>query len=237
MWLSHSVKAKFVIPWYTDQAPLSMGYSWQEYWRRLPFPTPEASSRPRDGTRISCVSCIGRWVLFHCTSWISMGKILFPTFCFFFSPPHPSIGNDLLETPLEYLCNIIRDISVMLILPCDVSVCVAHHQLLWHCLCPWGLGDSVHLCSSSQWESVQGEVCSAQPRPVYIFFYPQSTENAWFATTYLPHPQGTWLKSCIFWGSIRVRRMNSGFNHCEIERRFWVFSSYIYVSWFTLWLF
>ena len=60
----------FVIPWTTDQAPLSMGFSWQEYWSRLPFPTPEASSRPRDGACISCVSCIGRWVLYHCTSWI-----------------------------------------------------------------------------------------------------------------------------------------------------------------------
>ena len=37
----------FVIPWTTDQAPLSMGFSWQEYWSRLPFRTPEASSRPR----------------------------------------------------------------------------------------------------------------------------------------------------------------------------------------------
>ena len=27
----------FMIPWNTHQAPLSMGYSWQEYWRRLPF--------------------------------------------------------------------------------------------------------------------------------------------------------------------------------------------------------
>ena len=27
----------FVIPCTTDQGPLSMGYFWQEYWRRLPF--------------------------------------------------------------------------------------------------------------------------------------------------------------------------------------------------------
>ena len=27
------------------------------------------SSRPRDGTCISCVSCIGRWILYHCASW------------------------------------------------------------------------------------------------------------------------------------------------------------------------
>ena len=29
----------FVTPW-TYQAPLSMGFSRQEYWRRLPFPSP-----------------------------------------------------------------------------------------------------------------------------------------------------------------------------------------------------
>ena len=119
----------FVIPWTRDKAPLSMGLSWQEYWSRLPFPTPEASSRPRNGTCISCVSCIGRWVLYHCTSWISMGKILCQPL-YFFSPTHPSIGNDLSETPLENLCNIIREFSGMLILPCDVSVCVANHLLL-----------------------------------------------------------------------------------------------------------
>ena len=100
----------FVIPWTTDQAPLSMGFSWQEYWSSLPFRIPEASSRPRDGTRISCVSCNGRWVLYHCTSWISMGEILCQPLCFFFfSPSHPSIGNDLSETPLENLCNFIRE--------------------------------------------------------------------------------------------------------------------------------
>ena len=77
---SLSLGQLFVIPWTTDLAPLSMGYSWQEYWRRLPFPSPEASSRPKEGTHISCVSCIGRWVLFHWTSWILKGEILFGPF-------------------------------------------------------------------------------------------------------------------------------------------------------------
>ena len=27
------------------------------------------SSLPRDRTLISCVSCIGRWILYHCTTW------------------------------------------------------------------------------------------------------------------------------------------------------------------------
>ena len=35
------------------QAPPSMGFSRQEYWSGLPFPSPGESSRPRDGTQVS----------------------------------------------------------------------------------------------------------------------------------------------------------------------------------------
>ena len=42
------------------QVPLSLGFPSQEYWRGLPFPT------PRDWT---CISCIGRSILYHCTTW------------------------------------------------------------------------------------------------------------------------------------------------------------------------
>ena len=122
-------------PMTVDQVPLSMGFSWQEYWSGLPFPTPEESSWPRDGTHISCVSCIGRWVLYHYTIWISIGRILCQPLipvhlCCFFSPPHPSIENYLSETPLDNLCNISMlhiNFSIMLILPCDVNVYVASH--------------------------------------------------------------------------------------------------------------
>ena len=27
------------------------------------------SSQPRDQTQVSCVSCIGRWILYHCATW------------------------------------------------------------------------------------------------------------------------------------------------------------------------
>ena len=40
------------------QAPLSMEFFRQEYWKGLPFPS------PADWTCISCVSCIGRWILY-----------------------------------------------------------------------------------------------------------------------------------------------------------------------------
>ena len=31
------------------------------------------SSWPRDRTCVSCVSCIGRWILYHCTTWETCG--------------------------------------------------------------------------------------------------------------------------------------------------------------------
>ena len=36
-----------------DQAPLTMGFSRQEYWSGLPFPSPRESFRPRDRTQVS----------------------------------------------------------------------------------------------------------------------------------------------------------------------------------------
>ena len=41
------------------QAPPSMGFSRQEYWSGVPLPS------LRDGTPVSYVSCISRWVLYH----------------------------------------------------------------------------------------------------------------------------------------------------------------------------
>ena len=55
-------------PWtVAPQAPLSMGFSRQECWTLLPFPSPGESSQTRN--RIH-VSCLGRWVLYplsHCS--------------------------------------------------------------------------------------------------------------------------------------------------------------------------
>jgi len=55
---SHSVVSNsFATPWTVAwQAPLSMGFSRQEYWSGLPFPSLGESSWPRGQT---CVSCIG----------------------------------------------------------------------------------------------------------------------------------------------------------------------------------
>ena len=54
----------FVTPWtIARQAPLSMGFSGQEYWVAMPFS--KGSSQPRDQIHVSYVSCIGKQVLYH----------------------------------------------------------------------------------------------------------------------------------------------------------------------------
>ena len=47
-------------PWtVARQAPLSMGFSRQEYWSGLPFPSPGAgSSQPRDQIRVCCIASL-----------------------------------------------------------------------------------------------------------------------------------------------------------------------------------
>ena len=48
-------------------ASLSMGFSRQEYWSRLPCPPP--GDLPNPGIKPSHVSCIGRWVLYAGATW------------------------------------------------------------------------------------------------------------------------------------------------------------------------
>ena len=60
-------------PWTVAlQAPLSMGFSRQEYWSGVTRPFSTGSSWPRDRTRVSCVSCVGRHVLYH---WCHVGSL------------------------------------------------------------------------------------------------------------------------------------------------------------------
>ena len=61
------------------QAPLSMGFSRQEYWSGLPFPLPGDLPPSRDQTHVSCISCTGRRILYlwllpalgYCNQWCS----------------------------------------------------------------------------------------------------------------------------------------------------------------------
>ena len=54
----------FATPWTVAyQVSPSMGFSWQEYWSGLPFPSPGDSSQPRNQTQVSYIA--GR----HFTLW------------------------------------------------------------------------------------------------------------------------------------------------------------------------
>ena len=55
----------FVIPCLVAwQAPLSMGFSRQEYWHGLPCPPPGGLPDPGMEPK-SSISCIVRWILYH----------------------------------------------------------------------------------------------------------------------------------------------------------------------------
>ena len=56
----------FATPWtVVCQAPLSMEFSSQEYWRGLPFPPPGDLSDPEIELLSPASSCIGRWIPHH----------------------------------------------------------------------------------------------------------------------------------------------------------------------------
>ena len=46
-------------------APLSMGFFRQEYWNGLSCSPPGDLPDPGDQTWVSCISCLGWWVLYH----------------------------------------------------------------------------------------------------------------------------------------------------------------------------
>ena len=52
------------------QVPLCMEFSRQEYWIELPISTPADLSNPEIelSVLVSCISCIGRQILYHCAT-------------------------------------------------------------------------------------------------------------------------------------------------------------------------
>ena len=148
----------FVIPWTIDEAPLSMGYSWQEYWRRLPFqlqrhlldPGKEPISHvfpALEGGFFSTAPAGYRWVKFCSRPFVSSSLHLI----------HLKV-----TISLKLLWKIYVTLSEIVLSHDDPS-------LVCQCLCrkssaPMTLGmsltpgDSIQVESRSQWESVQGEV-------------------------------------------------------------------------------
>ena len=47
------------------QAPLSMGFSRQEYWSGFVTPSSRGFPQPRDQTQVCYIFCVDRWVLYH----------------------------------------------------------------------------------------------------------------------------------------------------------------------------
>ena len=63
-------------------APLSMGFSWQEYWRGLPFPSPGELPDPGiEPNSVWVISCIAGgfftdWATRELAPWMATGRIL-----------------------------------------------------------------------------------------------------------------------------------------------------------------
>ena len=59
----------FSTPWtIAHQAPLSMGFSRQEYWSGVVISSSRESYQLRDWIQVSCISWICRWILYHHTT-------------------------------------------------------------------------------------------------------------------------------------------------------------------------
>ena len=89
------------------QDPLSKEFSRQEYWSRLPFPI--SGNHPDPGTKaVSLVSCIGRQILYHYTTWETRG-VSYKGTSFTGSEPHPD------------------DLVCVCVCVCVVCVCMCVH--------------------------------------------------------------------------------------------------------------
>ena len=67
---------------YSPRGSPSMEFFIQKYWGGS-ISSSRGSSRPR-GWTISCDSCIGKWILYHCSTWEALISLL-PLLCIFFT--------------------------------------------------------------------------------------------------------------------------------------------------------
>ena len=72
--LSHLSRVWFCATLWTAacQAPLSMGFSRQEFWSGLPFPSPGDLLDPGMDYASPVSTCIGKWILYH---WCHLGSL------------------------------------------------------------------------------------------------------------------------------------------------------------------
>ena len=69
--LSHSVVSDSVTLWAGDSLPGSSvhGIFQARILVWVAISSSRGSSGPRDWTHISCISCTGKWILYHCATW------------------------------------------------------------------------------------------------------------------------------------------------------------------------
>ena len=68
----------FATLWTIAQAPLSMGFSKARILEWVAISSSRGSSPPRDQTRVSSISCTGKWVLYHPTHQGSLSNMGLP---------------------------------------------------------------------------------------------------------------------------------------------------------------
>ena len=51
----------------------SLGFCRQEYWRGGAISSTRGFSQPRDQTHVFYIFCVGRQILYHCTTWEAHG--------------------------------------------------------------------------------------------------------------------------------------------------------------------
>ena len=149
--LRPSVVSDSLWPHVACQAPLSMEFSRPEYWSGLPCNSSRGSSRPRDGTHVSCNPCIGRRILYHWAIWKAWRVIIFKQQkrCFI----------SLLFA--SFLLLFRHWVVFNSLQPCELH----HARLLCPSLSPWICSNA---CPLSQW-------CYPTIRfSVAPFFWPQS---------------------------------------------------------------
>ena len=94
----------FVTTWTVAwQAPPSMEFPRQEYWSRLPFLL-QGSSRPRDWTHVSCISCIGRQILNYWVAWEALS--IYTSLIFYL------VGLIIIERSMLQVCFMMVNLSI-----------------------------------------------------------------------------------------------------------------------------
>jgi len=66
----------FVTPWTVDLQASVHGIFQARILEWMAISSSRGSSQPRDQTHISCVSCIGRQILYHCITWEALSVCL-----------------------------------------------------------------------------------------------------------------------------------------------------------------